>query len=97
MYKIFNKIKKFNNKIALVNENNEKISYKELIKESNKIIHKVKSNSVVLLVADNNINFVKGYVAFLIKKKLISILIDNSTSIDFVKKIYSIYKRSFLF
>ena len=97
MYKIFNKIKKFNNKIALVNENNEKISYKELIKESNKIIHKVKSNSVVLLVADNNINFVKGYVAFLRKKKLISILIDNSTSIDFVKKIYSIYKPNYVF
>ena len=84
MGELFNNINKFSNSTALIDEKLDKISYSDLIEKSDEIKKKIKLNSVALLVGDNSAEFVIGYLAFLRKKKIISILLDNSFSNEFI-------------
>ena len=97
MGELFNNINKFSNSTALIDEKLDKISYSDLIEKSDEIKKKIKFNSVALLVGDNSAEFVIGYLAFLRKKKIISILLDNSFSNEFISKIFFLYKPNYLF
>ena len=68
MYKILNNLQVYKNNTALMTENNS-ITYNDLIKKSDKIKKKIKSNTISLMVAQNNLNFITSYIAFLRKKK----------------------------
>ncbi len=96
MTSFFNNFSKFKKRTALI-ENKIKVSFDEIIKNS-KILHeKIDDNSVSLLIADNNINFVKGYVSFLEKNKNISILADESFDNEFFYKIVTAYQPNYIF
>ncbi len=97
MSELFKNLNKFNNTIALIDEKFGKISYSDLIEKSCEIKKKISSNSIALLVADNSSEFVMGYIAFLRKKKIISILVDNSFTNEFISKIFFTYKPNYLF
>ena len=96
MTNLFGKKLTSQNQVALINEN-ESISYRELIKQSDKIKKVIESNSIVLLIADNSSAFVVGYVAFLSKEKTINILVDNSFSDEFIVKIIKSYKPNYIY
>ena len=96
MTNLFGKKLTSQNQVALINEN-ESISYRELIKQSDKIKKEIESNSIVLLIADNSSAFVVGYVAFLSKEKTINILVDNSFSDEFIVKIIKTYKPNYIY
>ena len=96
MTNLFRKKLTSQNQVALINEN-ESISYRELIKQSDKIKKEIESNSIVLLIADNSSAFVVGYVAFLSKEKTINILVDNSFSDEFIVKIIKSYKPNYIY
>lgn len=96
MTSFFNNFSKFKKRTALI-ENKIKVSFDEIIKNS-KILHeKIDDNSVSLLIADNNINFVKGYVSFLEKNKNVSILADESFDNEFFYKIVTAYQPNYIF
>ena len=78
-------------------DTNTSISYEDLLKTSELLEKKIHQNSVSLLIAENNIDFVKGYVGFLNKKNNISILVDESFSIEFLQKIISLYQPNYIF
>lgn len=88
---------KKSNKIALVDEKFGKISYLELKRESEKITKLIKTSCIALLIADNNFEFLRGYLGFLKNKKTISIILDISLSDTFLKKIFSIYEPNYIF
>lgn len=96
MVNYFNRLLKYTNRTALINEGN-KVTFEQINENSNMLHRKIDENSVSLLIADNNINFVKGYVAFLSKKKNISILVDESFNIEFFKNIVSLYRPNYIF
>jgi long-subunit acyl-CoA synthetase (AMP-forming) len=97
MSNLFDNLKKFKNSTALVDEKFGKISYAKLILDSEAIEEKLRSNSIALLIADNNYEFVTGYVAFLKKKNVISIIVDNSFSYEFISDIVIKYKPNYIF
>ena len=66
---------KYGNDIALIGEKNEKITYKRLVSESDKIKKNIKKNSLVLLICKNSVESIIGYVSFL-KNDHITILAD---------------------
>ena len=84
MSNLFDNLEKFKNSTALVDEKFGKISYAKLVSDSEAIEEKLSSNSIALLIADNNYEFVTGYVAFLKKKNVISIIVDKSFSSKFI-------------
>ena len=97
MVNLFDNLKKFKNSTALIDEKFGKISYAKLASDSKLIEKKLNANSIALLIADNNYEFVAGYVAFLRKKKIISIIIDNSFSENFFSDIVLKYKPNYIY
>jgi hypothetical protein len=96
MIEYFKKLSKYKERTALIDGENN-VSYDEIIKSSKNLNEKICENSVSLLIADNNVNFIKGYIGFLNKKKNISILIDESFNKDFFGKVISIYRPKYIF
>lgn len=96
MVSFFNNFSEFKKRTALI-ENKIKVSFDEIIKYSKTLHKKIDDNSVSLLIADNNINFVKGYISFLEKKKNISILADESFDNKFFNKIVIAYQPNYIF
>ena len=96
MFNFFNSLLKYKNRIALINED-YKVTFEQIYKNSNMLHRKIDENSLSLLIADNNINFVKGYIAFLSKKKNISILVDESFNIEFFKNMVFLYRPNYIF
>ena len=96
MFKVFNNIDKFNNNTALISSQ-KFISYNNLFLESKKIEKLLESNSVSLLIADNHIDFIIGYVAFLNKKNIITILVDNTFAEDFINKILKKFQPDYIY
>ena len=88
---------KNSNKIAFIDEKFGKVSYSKLKKETENISKLIKSNSVALLISDNKYEFVKGYLSFLKKNKIICLVLDISLSNEFYKKIFVTYKPNYIF
>ena len=96
MDNFFKRLLKYKNRIALVDKNSS-INYFDLLNKSFEIQNLIASNSLVLMISSNKLNFVIGYIAFLSKKKTISILLDESLDKKFIKKISLIYKPNYIF
>ena len=80
---------KFKNKIALLDGNNKKIYYKDLIIYSKKIAKKIREKSLTLLLVDNSLTSAICYVSLISKKKPILVLnqdIPNKFLRNIVKK-----------
>tara|TARA_E500000178_G_scaffold347844_1_gene401875 strand:- start:3579 stop:4955 length:1377 start_codon:yes stop_codon:yes gene_type:complete len=97
MKKFFSSPKKDYKKIALIDENLNKITYSTLYKKADQISKHISNNSVTLLVADNSFEFIAGYLALMNKNKVIKIILDSSFSNDYIKKIINLYKPKYIF
>ena len=96
MSKLFKNLKKFNNKIALIGLDEKKYSYKEIIKTSDQIKSKIENRSLVVMIADNDVPSIMGYISF-IRSNNVTILLDKSFKIEYIQKIISKYKPNYLF
>ena len=67
---MFQIIKKYNNQIALDDENYGSLSFKNLIDYSNEIQKKILKKNICLLICNNNIESIVGYIAFLNKRNI---------------------------
>tara|TARA_Y100000590_G_scaffold461217_1_gene622302 strand:+ start:25213 stop:26586 length:1374 start_codon:yes stop_codon:yes gene_type:complete len=94
---MFQIIKKYNNQIALDDENYGPLSFKNLIDYSNEIQKKILKKNICLLICNNNIESIVGYIAFLNKRNIITILVDHSFKTEFVNKVIKIYKPKYIF
>ena len=96
MSKLFKNLKKFNNKIALIDLDEKKYSYKEILKVANQIDSKIENQSLIVMIADNNTESIMGYISF-IRSNNITILLDKSFKIEYIQKIINKYKPNYLF
>ena len=97
MKKFFSSPKKEYKKIALIDENLNKITYSTLYKKADQISKHISNNSVALLIAENSFEFIAGYLALMNKNKVIKIILDSSFSKDYIKKIVNLYKPKYIF
>ena len=96
MTKLFNNLEKFKNKTALVDCNGKEYSYNEILVKVNYINSKIKHRSLILIITSNNFESVIGYISF-IRSNHISILLDKSFKLEYVKKIIIKYKPNYIF
>jgi acyl-CoA synthetase (AMP-forming)/AMP-acid ligase II len=96
MIKLFQNIKKFKKRIALVNEKNYKFTYEEIYNESKIFGSIIKNNSISVIIAKNNIECLIGYISLIILNRT-TILIDENFSKNFLNKIIKKYKVNYIY
>ena len=96
MSKLFKNLKKFNNKIALIGLDEKKYSYKEILKTADQIDSKIENRSLIVMIADNDVASIMGYISF-IRSNNVTILLDKSFKIEYIQKIISKYKPNYVF
>ena len=84
-------------KIILVDEDENLITEKEMVKKINMISKYIIDHSVIVLIADNCFEFIAGYVASLNNKKTISIILDKSFSKTYMEKIIRKFKPNYIY
>ncbi len=93
---LFKNLYKFNNKIALVNDKNQKLTYKDLLFEVNKISKIIKKRSLVIIISENSLGSILAYIFCILKKHPV-IIIDSKTPSIKIKEIFKIYQPKFVF
>ena len=96
MFTLFKNLEKFKNKIALVGPDDRKYSYNEILDKIKYINSKINNRSLILIVVSNNVQSIMGYISF-IRSNHVSILLDKSFKVEYVKKIIKKYKPNYIF
>ena len=91
-------IKKFNNNIAIINDNNFEYTYLNIIKEIKYLRNKINSQKkkIAVLVSNNFFSFIIIYLSCLIYKTKIIIINESSFKINH-KKIIENFKPDYVF
>lgn len=96
MQKIFLNLKKYHNKIAFIDNNFEKYNYSFIIDHAKKFKKCIKNRSLILMIGSNQAASAIGYISFL-KLNYILILLDESFSDQYIKKLIQIYKPEYIY
>ena len=64
----FDNLDRYENKIAIITEQGQNISYKELSKYMKKLDNIIFERDIVFLISDNNFEFIFSYLSLLKKK-----------------------------
>lgn len=93
----FKKLSVYKNRIALISEDNKRISYSDLLKKINIISSKTQNTkSLIFLIGQNNFETIIGYVSF-IKSGHAVVLLDYKINEIFLKKLIITYKPNYIF
>lgn len=87
---------KFSQNSALIRENNNQISYHQLLKKSNEIGVYIKKRCLVFLVCKNCFESVAGYVG-IINSKAVPILINYTINNIFFSQLLEAYKPGYIY
>ena len=91
-----NKLEQFKSKTCLILNNNEEITYKNILDYSFKISKKIKDKSLVIIICENTYEIIATYVACLNSNSVI-ILIDQSLNEKNLNRIVNTYKSDYIF
>ena len=86
MVRLFTNLEKYRKRIALIGPDEKTYSYNEILKQVEYLNSKIEKRSLILILASNNVQSIIGYISF-IRSNNISILLDKSFKIEYVKKI----------
>ena len=96
MVRLFTNLEKYRKRIALIGPDEKTYSYNEILKQVEYLNSKIEKRSLILILASNNVQSIIGYISF-IRSNNISILLDKSFKIEYVKKIIKRYKPNYIF
>ena len=94
--KIFSNLKKFLNKIALINDDGKQYTYSKILNYADKVSIKIKGRSAILFICKNNIESIVGYLSF-IKRGCVLILVDNKIKKNNLSNILSKFRPKYIF
>ena len=86
--------RKYKNKTALITENNE-YKFNDIIKFSEKLKKKVKKKNLILILCENSIECILGYLGFFINNQTI-LFVDLNTEKNLLGKIIKKYSPDFI-
>lgn len=92
----FNEIQEFSNKIALINENGETITFSELSKKSDVLVSSIKPRSLVFIMCSNSFESIVGYVGFL-RNGIVPVLINQFTDNELLNQLEEQYRPQYLY
>ena len=93
----FFQIGKNTKKVIIVDENQKNITKGELDKKIKIVTNFLYEYSVIVIIADNCLDFITGYLAAINKKNTITILLDKSFSLNYIEKVISLYKPNIVY
>ncbi len=91
------KVGKSKKNIVLIDENNREITQLELHNKIERISKLFEINSIVIIIADNCLDFVASYIASMNKSNIITLLLDKSFSVDYIHELTHIYQPDYIF
>lgn len=91
----YNNLQAYNNKIALVTETKESISYSQLIDIMSTITKPMKSRRLIFLVCGNNVESICFYLGCL-NKGIVPVLINNAITKDLYQTLLELYKPDYI-
>jgi len=92
---LFKDLEKYGERVALITDTSEKITYNELLKSSDMIAHSIKKD-LIFVVCRNSFDCLAGYVGFMRAGAVIA-LIDESIDLRFLKNLLRTYKPKFVY
>ena len=93
LFRVFNKYK---NNIAIIDKEHSDLSYKQVLKESNKIKKKIKIKSLILIISENTLGSLLAYI-FCIINNHVAIIIDSKTDKKNILKVFKNYEPNYIF
>jgi len=93
---LFKNFKKFKKRVAIIYDDNQKLSYETIIKKTNELGKKIKKRTLIIIISENSLGSLLSYI-FCIIKKHPAIIIDSKTPFEKIKDILKVYKPEFIF
>lgn len=93
LFRAFNKYKK---NIAIIDNEHSDLSYKQVLKETNKIKKKIKNKSLILIISENTLGSLLAYI-FCIINNHVAIIVDSKTIKKNILKIFKNYEPNYIF
>ena len=94
--RLFKFFKKYKKNIAIIYEENNKLTYGKLLVEIKKIKKNIKERSLILIISENSIGSLLAYI-FCILNNHVVIIVDSKTSQKNIYKIFKNYKPNYIF
>ena len=94
---MFDNLKKIEKRIAIEDENLGCYSYKDLLNLSNNLKNKIHGKNICMHICSNNLESILGYIAFMRKPNLVTLLVDQTFKKKFIDKIIRLYKPQYIF
>lgn len=94
--KSFVELEKFKEKTALILDNGQEISYLNLNNMVEKLRKKLKKNSLIFILCNNDSETIEMYLAC-IRNKTICLLIEENIDFNYLKKLIKIYQPEYVF
>ena len=85
MGSLFENLEKIGNKIALIDEDKKKYTYKQVSFLAKRITSKIENNSLLIIIADNSLPSLIGYISFIRSEHTI-ILLDQNFDFKFINQ-----------
>ena len=91
-----NKIENFKSNVCLINENKKYFSYDDILIKGKNLREKIKSRSLIFVLAENNIEFLTAYISFF-KKEIVQMLLNPKISTTFLNELIETYMPNYIF
>ena len=93
---LFRAFNKYKNNIAIIDKEHSDLSYKQVLKESNKIKKRIKNKSLILIISENTLGSLLAYI-FCIINNHVAIIIDSKTNKKNIIKVFKNYEPNYIF
>lgn len=92
----FDDIDKYETNVALIDDNNNSITYEELCKYSDLLKEKINSRKLCLVLCKNSLGLVVGYVSFM-RNRVVPIMVDVSIDKMLLYNIINTYQPAYVY
>ena len=90
-----NQLEKFDSQVALINNKNEKILYKDLLATSDSIVNSLLERKLIFLLCENNYEFISTYIGCL-RKKIVPALLSSQIDLKLLINLIDIYLPKYI-
>lgn len=91
----YDDLEKYSRNIAIITEESEQISYKDLLDAADNIGRQIKKRSLVFVLCKNYLECVAGYIGFM-RAKAVLVLIDGTINNIFLANLLKVYKPGYI-
>ena len=92
----FNRIEKFGSNICFIDENKKKVLYNNVFKKSETLCKNLQSRSLIVVLAENQTEFIVGYMGFF-RRGLVQMLLDSKITNNLLKDLIKTYVPKYIF